>query len=68
MYVTYRFLRRDGVTLKPYVLHFDQIDRTGLPDVGGKGANLGEMSRAGFPVPRGFCITTRAYKEVTAAS
>lgn len=38
-----------------------------MPDVGGKGANLGEMSRAGFPVPPGFCITTRAYKEFIAA-
>lgn len=36
--------------------------------MGGKGANLGEMSRAGFPVPRGFCITTHAYKEFIAAS
>src|SRR6185369_7417282 len=28
---------------------------------GGKGANLGELSRAGFDVPPGFVITTRAY-------
>lgn len=54
--------------MNPYVLHFNEIDRTRLPDVGGKGANLGEMSRAGFPVPRGFCITTRAYREFIAAS
>ncbi|MFX4263448.1 phosphoenolpyruvate synthase [Pelotomaculum propionicicum] len=54
--------------MNPYVFYFDQIDNTRLPDVGGKGANLGEMSRAGFPVPRGFCISTRAYKEFIAAS
>lgn len=54
--------------MTPYVLHFNEIDRTRLPDVGGKGANLGELSRAGFPVPRGFCITTRAYREFIAAS
>ncbi len=53
--------------MNPYVLHFDEIDSTRLPDVGGKGASLGEMSRAGFPVPRGFCITTCAYKEFIAA-
>jgi pyruvate,water dikinase len=28
---------------------------------GGKGANLGALIAAGFPVPPGFCITTRAY-------
>ena len=29
--------------------------------VGGKGANLGEMTRAGFPVPNGFVVTAEAY-------
>jgi pyruvate,water dikinase len=33
-----------------------------LPEVGGKAANLGELIRAGFPVPPGFCITTAAYQ------
>lgn len=28
---------------------------------GGKGANLGELIRYGFPVPDGFVVTTRAY-------
>lgn len=37
-----------------------------LPIAGGKGANLGELIRAGFPVPDGFVITTDAY--VAAAS
>jgi len=31
--------------------------------VGGKGANLGEMTRAGLPVPPGFCITTEVYRD-----
>ena len=31
---------------------------------GGKGANLGELVRAGFPVPEGFVVTTAAYAEV----
>ncbi|KAA5837910.1 pyruvate, water dikinase [Saccharopolyspora hirsuta] len=30
--------------------------------VGGKAAALGEMRRAGFPVPDGFCVTTRAHR------
>lgn len=46
-----------------YVLHFDEIDRKDLSAVGGKGANLGEMTKAGFPVPPGFCVTTAAYRE-----
>ena len=37
-----------------------------LPIAGGKGANLGELIRAGFPVPDGFVVTTEAY--VAAAS
>jgi len=35
----------------PYVLPFSAISASDLPYVGGKGANLGEMSGAGFPVP-----------------
>ncbi|KJS65986.1 MAG: phosphoenolpyruvate synthase [Peptococcaceae bacterium BICA1-7] len=49
-------------------MQFDEIDRASLPDVGGKGANLGEMARAGFPVPQGFCITTFAYRKFISAS
>jgi phosphohistidine swiveling domain-containing protein len=33
-----------------------------LPRVGGKGASLARMARAGFPVPSGFLITTDAYR------
>ncbi len=29
--------------------------------LGGKGANLDRLIRLGFPVPRGFCLTTAAY-------
>jgi phosphoenolpyruvate synthase/pyruvate phosphate dikinase len=48
------------------VLLFAAIDRDALPMVGGKAANLGEMTRAGLPVPPGFCITTTAYALVAA--
>lgn len=48
--------------MEKYVLSFNEIDKTCLPYVGGKGANLGEMTKAGFPVPQGFCVTTRAYR------
>ena len=45
----------------PNVLPFSDISARDLPAVGGKGANLGEMAHAGFPVPPGFCVTTRAF-------
>jgi pyruvate,water dikinase len=34
--------------------------------VGGKAARLGSLVQAGFRVPRGFCITTRAYERFVA--
>ncbi|MFA5536589.1 MAG: phosphoenolpyruvate synthase [Bacillota bacterium] len=48
--------------MEKYVLGFNEVDKTSLPYVGGKGANLGEMIKAGFPVPQGFCVTTLAYR------
>lgn len=37
-------------------LHVDDV-----PIVGGKGANLGELTNAGFPVPEAFVLTTESY-------
>ena len=54
--------------MSAYVMYFNEIDRTNLLEVGGKGANLGELSKAGFPVPPGFCITTSGYRDFIAAS
>ena len=45
----------------PLVLFFKDIDKEDIPSVGGKGANLGEMVGAGFPVPAGFAVTVAAY-------
>src|ERR1039458_2286700 len=48
-----------------HTIGFLEIDKTKLPLVGGKGANLGELSRIeGVQVPEGFCVTTEAYKEI----
>ncbi len=46
---------------EPLVLPFEHVSAADLPRVGGKGANLGEMARAGFPVPPGFCVTTATF-------
>jgi pyruvate,water dikinase len=35
---------------------------------GGKGANLGELLRAGLPVPPGFVVTTAAYRQFVAVN
>jgi rifampicin phosphotransferase len=44
-----------------YAAPFDEIRKDDLALAGGKGANLGELSRAGLPVPPGFVLTTAAY-------
>src|SRR3989344_2531371 len=46
---------------KPHVVWFKEVDRDDGALVGGKGANLGEMVGAGFPVPNGFAVTAPAY-------
>ncbi len=49
-----------------YVVSLKEIDRAWLMVAGGKGANLGELSRVkGIQVPGGFCVTTKAYKKIT---
>jgi rifampicin phosphotransferase len=48
-----------------YVLGFQEIDRTQVAHVGGKGAHLGELSRIeGIRVPAGFCVTTDAFRRI----
>ncbi|MEU3623072.1 phosphoenolpyruvate synthase [Amycolatopsis coloradensis] len=50
-----------------YVLGFQEIDRTQVAVVGGKGAHLGELSRIeGVRVPDGFCVTTDAFRRILA--
>lgn len=44
-----------------FVLWFKEVDRDDLALVGGKGANLGEMTKFGIPVPNGFIVTAQSY-------
>ena len=44
-----------------FVRPLAELTSADLGTAGGKGANLGELLRAGFPVPDGFLITTAAY-------
>ncbi len=43
------------------VVWFREVDKDDVGLVGGKGANLGELTRAGIPVPPGFILTSHAY-------
>ncbi|MDN5358914.1 MAG: pyruvate, water dikinase [Candidatus Diapherotrites archaeon] len=43
------------------IVWFNEIGKDDIALVGGKGANLGEMARAGFPIPPGFVVTADAY-------
>ncbi len=45
------------------VLWFEELSKNDIPLVGGKNANLGEMTQAKIPVPPGFAITAHAYKK-----
>ncbi|MDD5486583.1 MAG: phosphoenolpyruvate synthase [Dehalococcoidales bacterium] len=43
------------------VVWFKEVGKNDIATVGGKGANLGEMTQANIPVPPGFIITSEAY-------
>lgn len=45
-----------------YITWFKQISKDDIAVAGGKGANLGEMFNAGFPVPPGFAVTAQCYQ------
>ena len=46
--------------MKKYVYLFSEGDASMRNLLGGKGANLAEMTKLGLPVPQGFTITTEA--------
>jgi phosphohistidine swiveling domain-containing protein len=47
-----------------FVMPLSDLGRDDIAVAGGKGANLGELVRAGLPVPEGFVVTTAAYATV----
>ena len=51
-----------------YVRSLSELGAGDLALAGGKGANLGELVRAGLPVPPAFVLVTSAYREFVAAS
>ena len=50
-----------------HIRFLHELRAADLPLAGGKGANLGELVSGGFPVPRGFVLTTEAYRAAAPA-
>jgi pyruvate,water dikinase len=46
-----------------YVEFFEELSKEDVDIAGGKGANLGELTQAGIPVPPGFVITSATYQK-----
>jgi len=53
-------MKKDSKKVK-FILWFAELGKENIPEAGGKGANLGELTNAGIPVPAGFVITAQAY-------
>ena len=54
------------MSASPFVVRFADESATTHSLVGGKGANLGLLTQAAFPVPPGFTVTTNAYEAFSA--
>ncbi len=50
------------------IRRIEEVSATDVALAGGKGANLGELARAAFPVPDGFILTTEAYERAAGAA
>src|SRR6202011_3990689 len=51
-----------------YILSLTDIPQRAIERAGAKAAKLGELARAGFPVPDGFVLTTSAFDRFLAAN
>ena len=57
-----RPIQAQGAAETEFVLDLSRASREDIPRVGVKAANLGELLRAGFPVPEGCVVTTSAFR------
>lgn len=51
-----------------YIQSLSQLNKNSIAQAGGKGASLGEMVGAGFPVPPGFVVLASAFDQYLADS
>ena len=49
-----------------FIKQFSELGSGDIDQAGGKGANLGELTGAGLPVPSGFVVVTEAYRAYVA--
>ena len=59
-FITYLFYH-EFMANKPFIVWFEEVGKGDVGLVGGKGANLGEMTNAHLPIPYGFILTSQAY-------
>jgi rifampicin phosphotransferase len=52
------------VLLGRFTASLSEIDLADLRQAGGKGANLGHLTHAGFKIPPGFCVLACAYESI----
>jgi pyruvate,orthophosphate dikinase len=55
--------RKENDDMKKYVYAFKEGNATMRNLLGGKGANLAEMTSLGLPIPQGFTVSTEACTE-----
>jgi len=53
---------------KKYILWFKDVGKNDIPLAGGKGANLGELTKIGVPIPPGFIVGVTAYLDFLKSS
>jgi pyruvate,water dikinase len=51
-----------------YTRWFNELTKTDVASAGGKAANLGELTHAGLPVPRGFVVTVAGFERFLSAA
>ncbi|MHA1468031.1 MAG: PEP/pyruvate-binding domain-containing protein, partial [Promethearchaeota archaeon] len=47
--------------MEPLIVNLEDVSKNNLTNIGSKASNLSRLIQSGFPVPKGFCVTTEAY-------
>jgi pyruvate, water dikinase len=66
--VIIRQIAKEVAAMMDAIRWFQEIGLADVALVGGKGANLGELTVAGLPVPPGFVVTAEAYLHAASES
>ena len=55
-------MKRGGILASESILKLSELSAAQVTAAGGKGASLGELTRAGVPVPQGFVVLSTAFQ------